>query len=113
MLTGSCHCGKVRFEVDAKVDGAFDCNCSICQRKGSILMIVPEDKFTLRTGADNLTYYKFNKNVIDHTFCKTCGVTCFASSVMNGTPMKAINIRCIEGIDLTNVPLKHFDGKSL
>lgn len=114
MLTGSCHCGKVRFEVDAKIEGAFDCNCSICQRKGSILMVVPDSKFTLRTGGDNLTHYKFNKNVIDHTFCKTCGVTCFASAKMpDGTPSKAINLRCIEGVDLKNIPLQHFDGKSI
>ena len=33
---GSCHCSRVTFELDAKVDYAVYCNCSICRRRGAL-----------------------------------------------------------------------------
>ncbi|MFZ1244960.1 MAG: GFA family protein, partial [Azonexus sp.] len=38
---GSCHCGKVAFEVEGELTNLMDCNCSICQRKGALLWFVP------------------------------------------------------------------------
>ena len=61
---GSCHCGNVAYEVEGTLDGAMACNCSICQRKGSLLWFVPHDRFTLRTPDENAATYKFNKHVI-------------------------------------------------
>lgn len=112
--TGSCHCGKVKFEVDLDLSNGVTCNCSICLRKGTVLAFVPEAQFKLLAGADYLTDYQFNKKSIHHTFCKVCGVTAFASGKMpDGTPMKAVNLRCIEDIDLDKVKIQHFDGKSI
>lgn len=111
---GSCHCGAVKFEVDGEFQEGLSCNCSICQRKGTILGFVPEAAFHLVQGKDNLTDYQFGKRKIHHTFCKTCGVTCFSSaSTPDGTPMKAINLRCLENIELEKIKLNHYDGKSI
>ena len=41
---GSCHCGKVAFEVEGELNGAMACNCSMCSRKGSLLWFVPRDQ---------------------------------------------------------------------
>lgn len=113
MHKGSCHCGKVKFEVEMDLNDAISCNCSICLRKGTLLAFVPTDQFTLISGKENLTDYQFGRKTIHHTFCSTCGVTAFASGKMpDGKEMKAINIRCLEDIDIEKVKIKHIEGKN-
>jgi hypothetical protein len=112
--TGSCHCGKVRYEVEGELKGAMACNCSMCSRKGSLLWFVPRSAFKLLTPEADAASYTFNKHVIKHRFCKTCGIHAFGSGTdPKGNEMAAINVRCIEGIDLDAVPVKHFDGKAI
>ena len=111
---GSCHCGKVRYEVEGDLKGAMACNCSICGRKGSLLWFVPYEQFKLLSPEADAASYTFNKHVIKHRFCTACGIHPFAEGVdPNGNRMAAINIRCLEEIDLATVPVKHFDGRSL
>jgi hypothetical protein len=111
--TGSCHCGRVKYEVEGEIDRAIECNCSICQRKGSLLWFVPREKFTLLTPEENAADYQFNKHVIHHRFCTTCGMHPYAEGVgPQGQKMAAINVRCLEGIDLAQVPRMQFDGRS-
>jgi hypothetical protein len=111
---GSCHCGKVKFEVEMETKEALSCNCSICQRKGTLLAFVGATHFNLLSGKDNLTDYQFGKKSIHHTFCSTCGVTAFASGKMpDGSPVMAINVRCLENIDLDGMVIKNFDGKKI
>jgi hypothetical protein len=110
---GSCHCGRVAYDVEGTIDSAMSCNCSICQRKGSLLWFVPREQFRLTTPEQNASTYTFNRHVIKHRFCPVCGIHPYAeASDAKGNPMAAINIRCLEGIDLDAVPVKHFDGRS-
>lgn len=112
--TGSCHCGKVRYQVDGlDMSKLIECNCSMCGRSGAVLGFVPAAQFELLSGEDNLTDYQFNKHVIHHVFCKTCGIKPFARGQMpDGTKMVAINTRCLEGVDAHTLEAKHVDGKS-
>jgi hypothetical protein len=111
---GSCHCGDIMFEVDGEIDGALACNCSICLRKGSLLWFVPRDKMTLLSPEEKLSTYTFNKHVILHRFCPTCGIHPYGEGKdPQGNAMAAINIRCLEGIDLDAVPVHHYDGRSV
>jgi hypothetical protein len=111
---GSCHCGRIAFEAEGKLDGAMSCNCSICQRKGSLLWFIPRDSFRLLTPEENASSYTFNKHVIKHRFCLTCGMNPFSEGIdPKGNRMAAINIRCLEGIDLADVPVSRFDGRAL
>ena len=111
---GSCHCGRIAFTADGEIQGALACNCSMCQRKGSLLWFVPRTRFTLQTPEDdNMGTYLFNKHAIRHRFCKTCGIHPFAEATdPKGQPTAAVNIRCLEGIDLDAVPVQHYDGRS-
>jgi hypothetical protein len=110
---GSCHCGKIAFEVEGEPASALACNCSICSRKGSLLWFVPRDQMRLLTPEENAATYLFNKHAIRHRFCETCGIHPYAEAVdPKGNPTAAINIRCLEGIDLEAVPVKNFDGRS-
>jgi hypothetical protein len=111
---GSCHCGAVAYEVEGEIGQVTSCNCSICQRKGSLLWFVPRDAMRLSTPESNSRVYEFNRHRIRHRFCPTCGIHPYADGTdAKGQPIAAINARCLEGIDLKSVPVKEFDGRSL
>lgn len=113
-VKGGCQCGAVTFETDVDLDKTITCNCSRCQRLGSVLTFTPSDKFTLTSGAGDLTEFLFNKHVIRHQFCKTCGIEPFAyGAVPDSTPMAAVNVNCLEGVDPRALKSHHFDGKSM
>ena len=110
---GSCHCGKIAFEVEGELSGAMACNCSICLRKGSLMWFVPREQLRLLTPEANLATYTFNKHVVQHHFCPTCGIHPFGEGVdPNGNRIAAINIRCLENLDLASVPVQNYDGRS-
>lgn len=111
---GSCHCGDVRYQVTLALDGAVSCNCSICSRTGTLLAFAPASQFELLSGADSLTDYQFGGKRIHHLFCRRCGIRAFCrATARDGSPTVAINVRCLEGVDLDALPVKRFDGKSL
>ena len=113
-LRGSCHCGRIAFEVEGEPSEVMECNCSICSRKGSLLWFVPRERFRLSTPESNYGTYTFNKHVIKHHFCPVCGIHPFAEAPdRSGKPMAAINTRCLEGLDLSSLKVKKFDGRSL
>jgi hypothetical protein len=113
-MKGSCHCGRIRFEVDGSVNEVTACNCSICSRKGTLMWFVPSDRLRLLTPAEDMSTYTFNKHAIKHRFCPTCGMHPFGEAKdPSGNEMAAINVRCLEDIDLTSLAVKHFDGRSL
>ena len=108
---GSCHCGKVAFEVTGEIKGAISCNCSICSRRGSLLWFAPRENLTV-TGESELTTYTFNKHVIKHRFCKHCGVLPFGEGMDGkGVATAAINIRCLENFEFEKVPLQFYNGR--
>ena len=110
---GLCHCKKVSFEVDCEIDTVISCNCSHCQIKGLLLTFVGAESFTLVSGGGDLTSYKFNKKVIDHLFCKYCGVESFSKGKdKEGNDTVAINVRSLEGVDMESLVVTKFDGKS-
>ena len=109
-MQGGCHCGRVRFKVTADLDRVTYCNCSMCSKKGFLHLIVPPEHFELVSGKDNLTTYEFNTRTAKHTFCKTCGIHAFY--VPRSDPDKIdVNVRCIDGIDLSSLSVKTFDGQ--
>jgi hypothetical protein len=108
---GSCHCGAVRFEVEApeKVT-AQDCNCSICAKSGFLHLIVPKSKFKLLGGEENLTTYTFNTGVAQHKFCQTCGVKSFYIPRSNPDGID-VNVRCLEP-EPKELIVEKFDGRN-
>jgi hypothetical protein len=108
---GSCHCGNVRFEVDTDLKGVMSCNCSLCQRAGYLLHFVPESQFRLLSGESDLRDYQFNKHKIHHLFCTNCGVRSFERGQQGGQSMRAINVRCLEDVDLDKLEVKKNNGR--
>ncbi len=78
------------------------------------MWFVPRDKCHLLTPEDVAGTYTFNKHAIQHRFCPVCGMHSYAEGIdPKGQAMAAINIRCIEDIDLASIPVKMFDGRAL
>jgi hypothetical protein len=111
---GSCHCGKVRFEARADLSKVIECNCSICSRKGALMAFVPAEVFTLKSGEGAVTDYQFGKKHIHHFFCSTCGIHAHGMGAgPDGKLMHMLNVRCLDGVDLSTLKVDHFDGKKL
>lgn len=113
MVNGSCHCGAVRFECDGVPTEGYECNCSHCSRKGFVLWFVPRQALRVTAGEGALTTYLFNRHVIAHQFCPTCGCQPFGLGKQpDGTETAAINLRCLEGFDLQTVKRIAVDGRA-
>jgi hypothetical protein len=111
LYKGSCHCGAIQFEVEAPdVVECQDCNCSICSKSGYLHLIVPQSKFKLLQGEDNITTYTFDTGEAKHQFCKTCGIKSFYIPRSNPDGVD-VNVRCLEPAPKELV-IEKFDGKN-
>lgn len=111
---GSCHCGKIAFDVEGEFDSAMVCNCSYCRRTGNMLAFTVPEAFHLRTPQSDVSTYLFNKQTISHYHCANCGVSTHGSGVApDGRRMVAVNLRCVGDIDLDALKIQKFDGAKL
>ncbi|MGA8279072.1 MAG: GFA family protein [Rhodanobacteraceae bacterium] len=110
---GSCHCGQISFQIEGDLEQVMQCNCSHCSRKGYLLWFVPRSQLELMTPEAVLATYTFNKHVIKHHFCPTCGCAPFAFGERSGAAMAAINVRCLENVDIASLRTVPVDGRSL
>ena len=109
---GGCHCGRVRFEVDAPAAiDATECNCSICHMSGFLHLIVSGGEFRLVSGEDALATYTFNTGAAKHRFCRFCGVKSFyiPRSHPDGV---SVNVHCLDKGTVENVTVTPFDGQN-
>ena len=107
---GGCHCGKVRFEIDApSIIEVTDCNCSICRKSGYLHLFVVDSDFRLLKGQEILTTYTFNTGVAKHHFCSVCGVKSFyvPRSHPDGV---SVNVRCLDEGTVESISVTAFDG---
>jgi hypothetical protein len=110
---GGCHCGRVRYEVMTDPTQAIACNCSKCAKHGLWLTFATPEQFKLQSGEDALATYQFNKHVVHHLFCRNCGVESFARGrTPDGTEMVAINVRCLDDVDIATLTPTPVDGRS-
>lgn len=112
---GSCHCGRIAFEVEGDITEATDCNCSLCRRRGGLLWFRPREALALKTPEADLSTYTFNQHHIRHRFCAICGIAPFGEAAHPGTgaQMVAVNVRCLPDVDLASLRITRFDGASL
>jgi hypothetical protein len=112
--TGGCHCGNVRFRARLDLSQIIACNCSICAKKGAWLTLVKEEDFVLLSGEEYLKDYLFHKKVIHHLFCTECGVQAFSRGALpDGTPVRMVNVRCLDSIDIHTLTPAPYEDKNL
>ena len=107
---GSCHCGKVRFEVDTDLDRVVRCNCSMCRRRGAVMTRVEPEHFHLLSGEDDLSSYQFHTHTATHYFCRTCGIYPFHRP-RSAPNLYVVNVGCLEGVDPYGFEPGLVDGK--
>lgn len=111
--TGSCHCGRVRFEIDAVIDRVTECNCSICAKKGILHLRVPPGNFRLLSGDAHVGTYQFGTHTAKHHFCTVCGIHAFTRP-RAAPDQYTVNVRCLDGFDVATLGdrIRKFDGQN-
>jgi hypothetical protein len=108
---GGCHCGRVRFEVQAPAHlDVCDCNCSMCGKSGYLHLIVAAAQFKLLQGEKALTTYTFNTGTAQHRFCRVCGVKSFYVPRSHPDGF-SVNARCLDEGTVTGMSVTPIDGK--
>lgn len=109
--SGGCHCGAVRYEVDAPADiEAIDCNCSLCAMTGFLHLIVPAGRFRLLSDPQAMTEYRFGTGTARHFFCATCGIKSWYVPRSNPDGFD-VNVRCLDPATITSIRSTPFDGR--
>jgi hypothetical protein len=115
--TGSCHCGAIAFELEAEpaIAEVYDCNCSMCRRRGGLLWFGPREALLLDSDPVALATYQFNRHHIDHHHCTVCGIAPFSEGIdpKSGEKTVAVNVRCLPDVDLAALKVATFDGARL
>ena len=97
-VSGSCHCGAVRFEVEEPTQ-VLDCNCSHCRLYGSLVAYYPQREVRFETKPDTFIYQWGDRDLEFH-HCRTCG--CATHTTLAGVADAekiAVNARLIRGLD--------------
>jgi hypothetical protein len=121
--SGSCHCGDVRFEIDADIDHLRSCDRSVCSKRGALNFRVAKENLRLLTPWENLSLYRWGSRTAKDYFCKVCGILPFRRP-SDPTPQElrdgiekfdgwAVNVRCLAGIDLGSLPVKPIYGSRI
>ena len=120
---GSCHCGSVRFEVEAEIDHVRECDCSICRRRGALNFRVDSDALHLFTPIEAMTIYRWGSMTAEDYFCRTCGILPFRKPGALTTSERAaghaefdgwaVNVRCLDGVDIVSLPGLRIEGSKL
>ena len=109
---GSCHCGKVRFEVDLNLDHVRVCDCSLCRRRGALNHRIEESQFRLLTPLEDLTLYQWHTKTAKDYFCPVCGILPFRRP-RTAPHLWTINVRCLDDVDFESIPRKQVYGSRL
>ena len=108
---GSCHCGRVTFELRAQLAHIMECNCSLCYRKGALWHGTDDAHFDMVTGENDLVLYQFGTMTAKHYSCRYCGVSTFSRPRIAPNAW-VVNVRCLEGVDLSSLTIQAFDGQN-
>ncbi len=109
---GTCHCGKVKFELVTDLNPALRCNCSLCKRKGTPMVTAREDSFKLTGGEEFVSLYQFNSMAARHHFCRICGIYTHHNPRSNPA-LTRVNAGCLEGVDPLALETELVDGAKL
>lgn len=88
----------------------MDCNCSICRRRGALWHGASEASLRITGGEEDLQLYQFGTMTAKHYFCRHCGIHPFVRPRLDPTRW-AVNVRCIDGVDLAALEVRSFDGE--
>ncbi len=111
-LTGSCHCGAIRFAVTTDFPELTTCDCSLCRRRSATMVKVHERAFELLAGAEQLATYQWHTHTAVHHFCKLCGIYPFHRKRVTPDHF-GVNVACLDGFDPAGIPVRATVGAGM
>lgn len=110
MITGSCHCGDVRFELRSTPEWLTACNCSLCRRIGGLWALCDAKDVTIQCGPDALNAYAQGDKTLAMQSCRRCGCTThYTATDPTSTRMK-VNLAMADPAAIAHFRVRHFDG---
>jgi hypothetical protein len=106
---GSCHCGAVRFRIDAAITELTTCDCSLCVKKNALMTKVHESQLTILQGEEALSLYQWNTQRAKHYFCSRCGIYPFHRK-RAAPDHYGVNVFCLDDFDPAGVPVRATEG---
>ncbi|KAF2170753.1 hypothetical protein M409DRAFT_18725 [Zasmidium cellare ATCC 36951] len=121
-----CHCGAVRytmkmspplFEEESQGKGVWkvnECDCSWCERNGSLAVHPLEENVTWTRGVEHLSKYSFGNKNVEHLFCSKCGSFVGSDSgamfkKMGSAPRTVVNVRMLKDFDRKKLTIKRVE----
>lgn len=110
MITGSCHCGAVRWTTPAWPEWVTACNCTYCRKSGALWGEV-DPVVTEITARPAQQDYVFGDKTLTMHRCAHCGITTHWSSLDPALPQRIkLNFNTSRDPLPENIRLRHFDG---
>jgi hypothetical protein len=108
IITGSCLCGAVRFEI-TRPDHMTSCNCSACRRYAALWAYAPPATARIDAAPGATIAYSRGDHSLAFHSCASCGVTTHWASLSDDKV--AVNLRLADDpAVVTGIPVRHFDG---
>ncbi|PKF76575.1 aldehyde-activating protein [Vibrio sp. vnigr-6D03] len=110
---GSCHCKAVQFEIQtSEIIEALQCNCSVCIRKNAIMSkkSFGKEEFSLISGKEHLSVYRWGDHDVNHYFCNVCGIYPFHDTSYDPEVFR-VNLGCLDGIEPRELDITQFNGR--
>jgi len=110
---GSCLCGDVHFEVELDLAKGSRCNCTLCTKLGATGSLLKPDAFSLLSDESKLSSFTRTPEIGRRFFCARCHIYCFGKGhlEMLGGDFVSVNLNCIDGFDVSQTELIHWDGR--
>jgi hypothetical protein len=113
LYQGKCHCGKIQFEGEGELTGILECNCSICYQSGYLHWMITPAQLKIKTPLDQAALYKWGTGKARDFFCPNCGVAVLRNPrIADPDSRYSVNIRNLEGVDISKLPITQFDGRN-
>jgi hypothetical protein len=113
MIKAACHCGSVRFEVEAPPQWVLDCNCTLCRRYGALWAYPHAGQANVLKAPDpgvTETYSWGDRDLAFHR-CRACGCITHMEAINTDPPtLFGLNARMMLGLDPSQVSLRQVDN---
>ena len=111
MITGSCHCGNIKFELLITPTHLCECNCSVCRRLGALWVHAENTEINIINKSDKISDYVWGDKSLAFCTCAVCGCTTHWKSLNPETNSRmAVNLRMTDPEECVGIPIRHFDG---
>jgi hypothetical protein len=118
-ITGSCHCGIIRFTLDwrpePRVIPARACGCSFCVKHGGVWTSCPEGTLRVRVQSPERVHrYEFGTRTAQFHVCTDCGVVPLVTSEIDRRLYAVVSVNAFDNVEAARLERSpaSFDGES-